>query len=652
VRTKRSVWGSGSSPRGATAGQRAAAANWGPSLLLLAAAGCVTATPPTQLHPKTTAAHVAAAATAKTYEITDKDVDDIVQEVSVARQLAPTKTVAVQRLDAAAFAERVAGEVEAPESAPEGLSQESAFLVGFDFLPAPSQRGGLASERDVLKEQVAGFYDSKLDRIFVPSLKLKSKEDVLEQRAVLAHEVQHALQSQRLHAFNRTVHENSDEALARLALIEGDAMVAMGSALGAEAGAPVGRTLRRIVEETKRIPLSTVTRGERGRKLDQALDLTRERMLFPYREGMLFVSDIYRAGGFPLVDQIYESPPTSTAQILHPEKYLRNEQPRKIADPKAPAGYRRAAVDTLGELDTKVLLSRCLDPKVAETAATGWAGSRFAVFVGPQRNLAVAWISVLDSEADARELEQALQGSEACWHDNALGLSTGDYVIGSRFHVERHGDKVGFIRGLDGVSEGATMRGLFSLVGARSKTAPVSTAPIPPRVPLPEPVHGTLQGDVYVNEWLGLTGRVAPGMLGTAGGKDLDFMVERPGVLIRGGLAYSLRIASEEQNERTFHEVEESFAKAAGRFDQQIEVIRGGKIDTALGGGVERTWRMAGTTVEERVVLVPICAATGSVAFIQVYGDPYARSVLDAWINSFRWLHGRNLVACDYLDPK
>lgn len=48
-------------------------------------------------------------------------------------------------------------------------------------------------------------------------------------------------------------------------------MVAVGARLGAEAGAPVGRTLRRIAEVTKRVPLASVTRGEGHSKLDNAL---------------------------------------------------------------------------------------------------------------------------------------------------------------------------------------------------------------------------------------------------------------------------------------------------------------------------------------------------------------------------------------------
>ncbi len=56
--------------------------------------------------------------------------------------------------------------------------------------------------------------------------------------------------------------------------------------------------------------------------------------------------------------------------------------------------------------------------------------------------------------------------------------------------------------------------------------------------------------------------------------------------------------------------------------------------------------------MELRLILLPICAGTGSIVLIQLYGDAYARSVLDGWIAAFRWTQGRNLPACDFLDSK
>jgi hypothetical protein len=353
-----------------------------------------------------------------------------------------------------------------------------------------------------------------------------------------------------------------------------------------------------------------------------------------------------------LVDKMYASPPRSTEQVLHPEKYLAGELPRPVADPKPPVGYTLATSDTLGEHAASILFARCLEDRgAAERAAAGWAGDRYGVFVGPERRLAVAWISAWDSERDAEEAEAALKKGVGCWADNALGLPQGDYTIGAALRVRRKGELVTFLRGFPEASADGMERQLFSLVGPAPKAAPLTDAKLPPRVQLPEPTPGRLVGDVYQNDWLGLVGRVPSGMLGKVG-DSLDFSVERPDVLVRGALAVSTRITSDAENEHTFREVQDTFVNQVAKLDMQVEALGGGPVSTPLGAGVERSWRVSGTWVELRLVLVPVCAGTGSVVFVQLYGDPYARSVLEGWMGSFRWTRGRNLPACDFLDPK
>jgi hypothetical protein len=596
--------------------------------------------------------------------LTDADAEKIVHEVAIARQLTPTRPVAIVRVDHARFIDHLLHDANGESggtggSNPNALSPEAAFLLAFDFVPPPGQRGGIASTDDVLEEQVAGYYDLRRDQIFLPDRALKTESELLEQRAVLAHEVQHALQAQR---FPRTEEDkkptSSDAALARLALMEGDAMVAMGATMGSLAGAPVGRTLRRIVEETKKVPLATVTRGEHRQKLDAALEVTRRRLLFPYEDGMLFVSDVYRAGGFPLVDHLYERPPTSTEQILHPEKYLAGETAHAVRDPEAPAGYKSASVDTLGELATRVLLSRCVPPPDAREAASGWAGDRYAVFAGPEGRLAVLWVSAWDTEHDAQEVADALSAARgrACWHENALeqtGQQTGQGAISADTLVKRRGKVVAFERGLPAATRERLVDGLFPLVGPEPPRVPLTDLPIPPRVPLPEPEPGSLEDDVYDDDWLGITGRVPPGMQGELGKETgLQLLVSRPNVIVRGGLAFSTRVSSAAQDEVTFGEIASGLAIEAAKGGAATFVVGGGAVDTPLGKGKDRIWRVGMTTIEERVVLIPICAGTGAIAFVELYGDSYARSVLDGWIGSFRWQHGRSVTACDYLDPK
>ena len=63
----------------------------------------------------------------------------------------------------------------------------------------------------------------------------------------------------------------------------------------------------------------------RSRALMAAPAILRERMTFPYLGGMSFMGQLFRAGGFALVNRVYEHPPTTTEQILHVDKYLAGE---------------------------------------------------------------------------------------------------------------------------------------------------------------------------------------------------------------------------------------------------------------------------------------------------------------------------------------
>jgi len=51
-------------------------------------------------------------------------------------------------------------------------------------------------------------------------------------------------------------------------------------------------------------------------------------LLFQYSDGVRFVAEAYRRGGWPAVDALYRKPPESTHQILHPALYF----DRKRAD--------------------------------------------------------------------------------------------------------------------------------------------------------------------------------------------------------------------------------------------------------------------------------------------------------------------------------
>jgi hypothetical protein len=585
--------------------------------------------------------------------LTGDEVKEVIRGVAAARQLPARRAVDFHLLPRQAFVSRLLAEEGDGNEGGDELSPNAARLLGFDFVPPPEARAGLSTARQVLEEQVSGFYDHRTRLIYVPRVPLRSESDAIEQRAVVAHEAQHALQDQHFGEVLRDKEGGEDQRLARLALIEGDAMVAMGAWLGAAHGAPVGRTVRRIADVTRKVPLERFRHDHGPRtRLGRAPALMQAQLRFPYEEGMLFVADMYRAGGFPLVDRLYQRPPASTEQVLHPEKYVAGELPRPIATLPLPPGHRSLVDESLGELAIRALLSQCLRPDEAERAAAGWNGDRFVVAADTRRALSVGWVTAWDDEREAVEAEAALTGSAACWKENRLGLDSDDYTVGSGFGVSRQGATVVFVRGLDPGARRTWAAKLTGLPGAAPPPQALAGVTIPERVPLPEPRRGRIAGSEYRSAWLGVSAQVPAGLEGSIDEEGLELTVSRSDTLVRGALAVSDRVVNAEQNEQTFAGVERSFAAVLGEAGVTVEGAGAGTARTPLGKGTERRWRGAGTTVEMRMILVPICGGTGSVVLVTASADPLGKSVLDGWIESLRWINGRNVVACGYLDPK
>lgn len=576
--------------------------------------------------------------------LSQKEAESIAAKVAAARGLSLKQPVVIENVSTSGFRKELESRLDEPDE--HVITAEQTFLVGFDFLPPPSNRAKISSSSELMLDEVAAFYDTKSDKVYVPFAKATSAEEAFTQRAVLAHEVHHALQEQHFDLeSNKPV--TDDEALAHLALIEGDAMLAMAAYVGTEAGAPVGRTVRRIRETLKDIPPDAVApRGVEASPMARALEITRQRLKFPYEEGMNFVGDVYRAGGFPLVNSMYTRFPKTTEQILHPEKYLAGETFRPIGDLAPIKNGKILGSGTMGELQMKVLLERCLSKDEAKAAAAGWAGDRFFALEVGSGKLAMAWVTAWDSDADAEEFEKGLRAD--CFGDN----TTGSLGIGREFRVSRKKSVVAFVRGVEAEEQPGVLDGLVKLVGPAPAAVKWTDRTVPPLVPLPEPQVGTLEGDVHRNEWLGLVGRVPKGMKATLDTDTFDLFIERSGTFVAGGVSISTRMTTDELNETTFREVELGFKRVLKKHKLGVERLGGGDIKLEIGSGIERTWGVPGTNVHLRAILLPICAGTGSIVFIHGYADAFAKSVLDGWLGSYRLTNGRNMPACDYLDPK
>ncbi len=190
----------------------------------------------------------------------------------------------------------------------------------------------------------------------------------------------------------------------------------------------------------------------------KAPQFVKETLIFPYLQGLTFVEALRKGAPWSRIDDAFKSPPESTEQIIHPEKYLNKEHPIQITPvPLKQLGARKEIRrDVFGELVFKILFDSAPPPApapakkatpgappeqpadaIAEKAAAGWGGDRQVAYSDgtPDGALTIVDLSVWDSESEAKEAEPAAQRLLAKLaaadgaHDDWLVQRDGDKLV-------------------------------------------------------------------------------------------------------------------------------------------------------------------------------------------------------------------------------
>ncbi len=252
---------------------------------------------------------------------------------------------------------------------------------------------------ELLTEQIAGLYDPKGQEFFIADW--ISPED---QRMVMAHELTHALQDQHFHVdpWLDAAKPNDDAELARDAVLEGSALAAM-----------LDYLLRKRKASIRDLPdIAEFIRGQLGDtskspQLAKAPPYLRDELMFPYLSGTTFTQRFLRANsGWADFHRVFENPPVSTQQILHPELYFNGSTPKPPAplDFKGlvPAAWNKLDENVLGEFGLQELLKQFLGEERATRLAPAWAGDRYAIFEQPRsKQLLLVFRLRLASDPDA-----------------------------------------------------------------------------------------------------------------------------------------------------------------------------------------------------------------------------------------------------------
>ena len=125
---------------------------------------------------------------------------------------------------------------------------------------------------------------------------------------------------------------------------------------------------------------------------------------------MRFISALEARGGLDAVDEAFVDLPTSTEQIIHPERYP-NDVPTPVDVPDLSAelgpGWEDLDAMAIGEAWLQTALGLRLDGSEASTAAAGWDGGTYRAWSDGTAT-AVELSTVWDTPRDAEEFAASM----------------------------------------------------------------------------------------------------------------------------------------------------------------------------------------------------------------------------------------------------
>jgi hypothetical protein len=274
-----------------------------------------------------------------------------------------------------------------------------------------------ASIEQLYEAEGAAFYDPRKKRLVVSSHPMDTPVSLkmvaflagrdFAGEMVVAHELTHAIQDQYWGIPtdpDPIANAQGDCRLAHRALLEGDATLAgFGQIMG---GGPSAGAIRTIEHELTKLPAEL---ADKHPDVPAALLAT---LAVQYQAGPAFVGRALADGGWHAVDLLYDDPPASTEQILHPARYYETrDAPVAIrlggTEALVRDGWMPVVEDTLGEVSVRVIAERSLPRERATAVAEGWGGDRLRVLARGDE-MVIVWMTAWDTPDDADDWATAI----------------------------------------------------------------------------------------------------------------------------------------------------------------------------------------------------------------------------------------------------
>ena len=286
---------------------------------------------------------------------------------------------------------------------PEEIRAEETTLKKFGFVP---QDFDLKKNTiDLLTEQAAAFYDFHRKKLFISDWAARNMRD-----EALVHELGHALADQNfpIEKFLGKNSDDSEESLARESVVEGQAEWLMIQYALRQNGRSLAdpATAREFLKSDD----DTGTPDKEYPVFSNAPLYIRRTLMFPYEDGQRFQQAVFMKDGNGAFAEVFQKPPVTTSQVMHPERYFNNVTATSPVLPK-PIHHSKAFVGgSVGELDEQVMLQQYIDADTAQSLSPKLRGATYRIDESkPKGSTMLIYASEWQDEASARQYFDAYQ---------------------------------------------------------------------------------------------------------------------------------------------------------------------------------------------------------------------------------------------------
>jgi hypothetical protein len=327
---------------------------------------------------------------------------------------------------------------------PKELRAEEVTLRMFGFVPKDFDLK--QTTIDLLTEQAAAFYDFQRHKLFISDWASRNMREV-----ALVHELAHALADQNfpIKRYLGKAGDDAEASLARQSVVEGQASWLMLEYAARQSG----RTLKdpATAADYMRDPPEAGP-GDTGDSeypvFSKAPLYIRRTLTFPYEEGQKLQHALFLKEGKASFERLFTQPPSSSSQVIHPDRYLGGFVTSTPELPKKVPGTAALVSGSVGELDHRILLRQYIDQATSESLSPKLKGGAFRIDeTRASHRLTLTYVSEWQSEEAASQYfaayRRVLRGK---WKKVVAKTETADQFSGCSeagfFSVTRAGTKV------------------------------------------------------------------------------------------------------------------------------------------------------------------------------------------------------------------